>query len=88
MTIVLICVCAYGQIRLNAACIGGVEVPERIYVIRDHVVVLAGHHDGVLHHDVDVLLASGVYRMPSPDEQSQWVRQQSVRGTIQEGCNA
>jgi hypothetical protein len=82
------CVYTSGQASLNAGSIGGVEVPERVYVIRDHVVVLAGHPDGVLHHDAETLLASGVYRLPTPDEQEQRHRQQSVRGMIQEGCDA
>lgn len=85
MSILLICMYASGQASLNAACIGGVEVSERVYAIRDHVVALAGHPDEVLHHDAEMLLASGVYRLPTPDEQSQWARQQSAKGMIQEG---
>ncbi len=85
MSILLICVYTSGQASLNADCIGGVEVPERIYVVRDHLVILAGHPDGVLHHDAEVLLASGVYRMPTPDEQEERRRQQNARAMIQEG---
>lgn len=88
MTILLICVYASGQATLNAGCIGGVEVPERIYGIRDHRVVLSGHPDGVLHHDAETLLASGAYRLPTPGEQEQRARQQNARGMIQEGYYA
>jgi hypothetical protein len=90
MSILLICLHESGQISLNAARIGGIEVPKRDYVIKDHMVILDGYPDGVLHHDADALLAveGEVYRMMTPGEQEQLMRRQQARGMIQEGHDA
>lgn len=76
MTILLICLRESGQVSLDIA--------ERTYAVRDHVVVLAGHPDDVLHHDAEMLLASGAYRMSTPGEQEQYTTEQRTKGMIQE----
>lgn len=82
----LICVYANGQSSLSAESIGGMDVAVRTYVVRDHVMILTGHPSEILHSDTKRLLVSGVCRLPTPDEQERWVRQQYIRGMIQEGC--
>jgi hypothetical protein len=87
MSILLICRHESGQITLNAAHIGGVEVPKRDYVIEDHLVILDGYPASVLHHDADALLAieCEIYRMPTAGEQASFVQKQRAMGMIQEG---
>src|SRR5690348_16004503 len=86
MKLHLICRDVAGSVSFNAEEIEGCRAPERRYQISDHVILLAGQEDFILHHDADVLLsmAENFCRMPTPAEQDAFAAQERAASIAQE----
>ena len=86
MHITLICRHSHGSVSFPEGLIEGHHAPERRYAIHDHHVTLDGHSDIILHHDAEKLLAmpGGLYRMPTPAEQTSLVEAKHEASTVQE----
>lgn len=88
MQIILMATVESGQAAFSAEQIEGIPAPERRYDIVNGRVVLAGFPDVVLHHDADILLASSIYRMPTPAEQKKMAQEAQQASQAQESAPA
>lgn len=84
MQILLFCENASAIITLESERIEGVAVQRRHYPVRDHIAVLEGYADAVLHHDAENLLARRLYRELTPEEQDRYYQAQRTKGMVQE----
>lgn len=89
MQILLKCRNVSGSIALSAGTVAGLLVPERRYQITNHLVILEGFSEVVLHHDADQLLAQddGLFRMLTPAEQDAITDQQRATASVQESVS-
>lgn len=88
MSILLICRQSSAIITLESERIGAVRVNRRHYPVRDHIALLDGYPDAVLHHDAEKLLSGSLYRMPTTEEQDRYYQSQRAKAMIQEGEHA
>lgn len=86
MHIVLKCRASTGAVSFPATTLNGWTAPARLYQIVDSTVVLSGYPDAILHQDADDLLKmpNGLYRMPTPAEQSEMVQASQAAVSVQE----
>lgn len=85
MQLILRCKYQAGSVSFPAQSVDGVAASARQYEIVDGLVTLAGE-DAIVQHDVDELLAQGIYRMLTPQEQEQLAKQQAQSSQLQESA--
>jgi hypothetical protein len=88
MSILLFCLYESMIITREAETIDGERVGRRHYIVRNHMADICGYPENVLHHDVEKLLSSSLYRLATAEEQDRYMQTERAKGTIQEGHDA